>query len=104
MIEVRGKKFGEVQKLIKAFLKENKLDDYISYFNKLMAYDSEDIIDEKAHHIITYIHPGSNEGFFIMIASMKVSTVSELFMIRFTCANIDEVLKVQNALIKELEG
>ena len=54
-------------------------------------------------YVVVYIHSGSNEGYYICIATTtRYGVMKEYFIFRFH-SELNTVIEVQNRLLKELE-
>ncbi|MCB2289748.1 hypothetical protein LGK97_08215 [Clostridium sp. CS001] len=103
-IKVTGKKIKAVEIEIRDYLKVKELDKYYDCFRFIKACTGEEIIPDADYQIIINVQQGSNEGFYIFISTLNYSyKLSDWFMLRFNCFDIENVLKVQNELIKALE-
>ncbi len=99
-IQFIGSKIGDIKKQIQDHMKEKGLNNEYSSFRELMGLYDDDIVKE-AHSVVVYIHPGSNEGYFIEIGTLSAWNFAGYFIMRLH-TSLDEAIKVQNELIKVL--
>lgn len=103
-IKITGRKIKEVENKIREYLKIKELDRHYDYFRFINACTGEKIISTMDYQIIVNVQQGTNEGFYIFISTLNASyKLIDWFIFRFHYCNLDDVLKVQNELIKVLE-
>lgn len=101
-IEVRGNTVISIERAIRNHLKEVGFNNRYDTFRHLMVYNDKDVIDLNAQQIVVYVHSGSNEGWYVIIGTLKVMTFNELWMIRVH-ESLEAAIAIQNEILQILE-
>ncbi len=101
-IKVIGNAIEKIEESIIKYMKNKGLDYKYNTFRRVMGVNPNDIVPEDEHHILVHTHSGSNEGYYIMIGTVKMTTITNYLLLRFQ-KSLEEVIQVQNELLKILQ-
>lgn len=101
-IKVIGNAIEKIEKAIIKYMKNEGVNYKYDTFRRVMGVNPDDIIPEDEHHVLVHVHSGSNEGYYIMIGTVKMATITNYFLFRFN-TSLEEVIEVQTDLLRILQ-